>query len=198
MAPENLGDPDLKPEVSSEIEVGFEIGLLNDRLGLEFTYWDRVVNDALVYQQFAPSGGFRNRQLTNIGQIDANGLDFTLNYRAVQNENFSLDLFANAAYLDEVVTSLGGAAEQKISGLKVLGAMTPEYQSVLSEDAMALLTDLVQRFGPRRDELLAARVARQKEFDAGALPDFLPETAELRQSDARGSPIESDPLFATA
>ncbi len=116
VAPENLGDPDLKPEVSSEIEVGFEIGILNDRLGLEFTYWDRVVNDALVYQQFPPSGGFRNRQLTNIGQIDAKGLDFTLNYRPVQSENFSLDLFANAAYLDEVVTSLGGAADQKISG----------------------------------------------------------------------------------
>jgi malate synthase len=51
---------------------------------------------------------------------------------------------------------------------------------VLTPEALAFLGGLHRSFEPRRRELLAARGARQAAFDAGALPDFLPETAETR------------------
>ncbi len=69
MAPGNLGNQKLKPEVATEWEVGAEAGFLDDRIGLEVTYWDRVVKDALVARQFAPSGGFVQTQLDNIGEL---------------------------------------------------------------------------------------------------------------------------------
>ena len=51
---------------------------------------------------------------------------------------------------------------------------------------------LERRFGPRRRELLAARVARQAKFDAGERPDFLPGTAEIRKAKWTVSPLPAD------
>jgi malate synthase len=51
---------------------------------------------------------------------------------------------------------------------------------VLTEPALAFVADLVRTFRPRVQELLARRAERQKKFDAGVLPDFLPETANVR------------------
>ena len=57
----------------------------------------------------------------------------------------------------------------------------PASPRALTAEAIAFLTELEQRFGPRRRELLDARAARQERIDGGELPDFLPETRELRQ-----------------
>ncbi len=77
LRPDNLGNPDLKPEVATEIEAGMELGLFNDRFGLDATYWDRKVNDLLFGVQYPPSGGFTNAQLTNVGRLDAHGLELS-------------------------------------------------------------------------------------------------------------------------
>jgi len=114
LAPGQLGNQDLEPEVATEIEGGFEAGLFDNRLALEFTYWDRVVKDGLVTRQFATSGGFRQAQLTNIGQIDANGYEFNVRGQAYRSARTTVELFANAAYLKQTLTSLGGAPPLKI------------------------------------------------------------------------------------
>ncbi|MEA3043199.1 MAG: malate synthase, partial [Sphingomonadales bacterium] len=54
---------------------------------------------------------------------------------------------------------------------------------ILTPEALAFVAGLHRRFDGRRQELLAARVERQKAFDAGALPDFLAETAHIRAGD---------------
>ncbi len=116
LAPDNLGNPDLKPEVSTEIEGGLEIGLAQDRFGIEATYWKRRVDDLLFNVQFPPSGGFTNAQLTNVGVMDANGLEVGVKGFVIQTPGLSLDLFANIAFLDQEVVSLGGAPELKTGG----------------------------------------------------------------------------------
>jgi malate synthase len=68
-------------------------------------------------------------------------------------------------------------------GVTLLGDVTREYAQVLTPEALALVAKLHRRFEPRRQELLARRAARQKEFDAGKLPDFLPETKAIRAGD---------------
>jgi malate synthase len=59
---------------------------------------------------------------------------------------------------------------------------------------MRLVTELQRRFNPRRLELLAARQRRQAAIDAGAMPDFLPETAAIRAADWRIAPVPADLL----
>jgi malate synthase len=63
---------------------------------------------------------------------------------------------------------------------------------ILSPDARTFLTDLARKFEPRRQELLAQRRARQQEIDAGKMPDFLPETAEIRKAEWKVAPIPAD------
>jgi malate synthase len=54
---------------------------------------------------------------------------------------------------------------------------------ILTPDALAFVAALQREFGTERDRLLAARVERQAELDAGALPDFLAETRDVREGD---------------
>ncbi len=63
---------------------------------------------------------------------------------------------------------------------------------VLTPDALAFLAELHRKFNARRLELLAARQTRQKRWDAGESPDFLPETAAVRAGDWRVAPIPHD------
>jgi len=63
---------------------------------------------------------------------------------------------------------------------------------ILTAEAQALLEELHRRFDSRRCELLERRVARQQEIDAGKLPDFLPETREIRESEWTVAPIPKD------
>ncbi len=65
----------------------------------------------------------------------------------------------------------------------------PAVDSVLTAEALALLTDLHRRFEPTRQALLAARRARQQRFDAGELPDFRADTSSIRDGDWRVGPI---------
>src|SRR6187401_3565572 len=65
---------------------------------------------------------------------------------------------------------------------------------VLTGEALGFLGELHRRFDARRKALLAARAERQSAFDAGALPDFLPETREIREGDRRIGAIPEDLL----
>ena len=69
---------------------------------------------------------------------------------------------------------------------------TGRMSEILTPEALAFLGELHTRFEPKRQERLAARRARQAQFDAGALPDFLPETAHVREGDWRVAAIPAD------
>ena len=112
--PQNLGNPDLEPEVSTEWEMGAELGVFDNRAALNFTYWNRSVADVLVARQFPPSGGFANTQVDNLGELKAWGLEIGLNGQVVSRPRFSMSAFANASYLYEEVTDMGGAPPLKI------------------------------------------------------------------------------------
>ncbi len=74
-------------------------------------------------------------------------------------------------------------SEKFPGGIEIHGRLTPGYREILSDAAIAFVAGLHRKFEPRRQELLAKRAARQKEFDAGKLPDFLPETKSIRESE---------------
>ncbi|MBV9540969.1 MAG: malate synthase A, partial [Alphaproteobacteria bacterium] len=80
------------------------------------------------------------------------------------------------------------------SGVEIHGPMTGRVGEILTEEALAFVAGLHRAFDARRLELLAARVERQKKLDAGALPDFLPETKHIREGDWRVAPIPPDLL----
>ena len=80
------------------------------------------------------------------------------------------------------------------AGIEVLGKVTPEYAQILTPEALDFVAKIVRKFEPRRKELMAARVARQAELDAGQLPDFLPQTKAIREGDWKIAPLPKDLL----
>ncbi len=78
------------------------------------------------------------------------------------------------------------------SGVIIDASIPQECEEILSPEALALVAELHRRFDPRRRRLLQARVERQKAIDGGKLPDFLPETADIRKSDYKVAPIPAD------
>ena len=76
-----------------------------------------------------------------------------------------------------------------LQGVAILGHLNDETRKILTKDATAFLALLHRSFNPKRKDLLQRRVIRQAELDKGLLPDFLPETKQIRENDAwKGAP----------
>jgi malate synthase len=75
------------------------------------------------------------------------------------------------------------------AGINLSVAATPEQSAILTPKALDFIAGLVRKFRSERLSLLARRVQRQDELEAGKLPDFLPETAVVRNGDWRIAPV---------
>src|SRR5438270_6560939 len=71
----------------------------------------------------------------------------------------------------------------KPQDITVTGRVTTQFAEILTPEALDFIAKLHRQFDSRRQELLARRAARQREFDDGKLPDFLPETRQVREND---------------
>jgi len=103
----------------------------------------------------------------------------------------SSDEFAGEGYQGDVAVSPTSAVAT-VGSCEIRGAMPAEFESILTREALDFVASIARRFTPRVHELLAAREARQHALDAGALPDFLPETAHIRQGDWRTATVPPD------
>jgi malate synthase len=83
-------------------------------------------------------------------------------------------------------------AQARASGLEVHAPVEASWDEILSPDALAFLGKLARAFEPRRRQLLERRTRRQAEITRGAFPDFLPDTAAIRDADWRVAPIPAD------
>ena len=80
------------------------------------------------------------------------------------------------------------------SAVWVVKPPPPDCDGVLSPAALAFLTALARRVEPMRQELLERRRFRQQRIDAGELPDFLPESRDIREREWTVAPIRPDLL----
>ena len=116
ITPGALGNPDLGPERSRETELGFDAGFLDDRAGVEFTYFKGTTRDAILRRGVAPStgsGGIPDAntgvgiQFFNAGRVERHGIELLLRGTPVQSRNATLDLSFNIGTNDNKIESLG-------------------------------------------------------------------------------------------
>ncbi len=86
------------------------------------------------------------------------------------------------------------AAAQQPNSVKITAPVSKECEFLIAPEALAFVTALAEKFGPRRDQLLAKRAARQQQFDTGILPDFKPETKHIRESEWKVAEVPADLL----
>jgi malate synthase len=78
------------------------------------------------------------------------------------------------------------------AGVEITAEITPEFSEVLTHDALVFVAKLQREFGARRGQALEQRKDRQRQFDAGEMPDFLAETKHIRENDWTCAPIPKD------
>ncbi|MEX1187151.1 MAG: SusC/RagA family TonB-linked outer membrane protein [Gemmatimonadaceae bacterium] len=107
VTPQFLGNADLGPERSKEIEMGFDLGALDDRLGIEFSWYRKNTLEAILNRQIAPSLGLPNTQPFNAGKIRNWGTELMLRGTPILRDAFSWDVTFGISTNDSEVEDLG-------------------------------------------------------------------------------------------
>lgn len=111
------GNPELRPEIATEFEVGFDAGFLENRFGLDFTYYNKQSKDALIRRRLAPSIGATTTRFENIGSVSNIGFETLLTARLLDGPRFGLDATATFASTRNRLEQLGEGIEPIIFGL---------------------------------------------------------------------------------
>ncbi len=108
VTPNTVGNPDLTAEVGRETEVGFDAELLDGRLGLQFTFYDKLTRGAILERDLPPSGGFTGRQFVNAGRIANQGFEVSLDAQMVERAGIDWDLGINFSSNSSEILQLSG------------------------------------------------------------------------------------------
>jgi|TARA_R110000796_G_scaffold59379_3_gene136898 TonB-linked SusC/RagA family outer membrane protein len=90
ITPATLGDPSIQPERQKEFEIGLDAGFFNNKVTLEFTWYNKKVEDLILQADNEPSSGYTFRW-ANAGALENKGAEIGLNVNAFDSENFSWD-----------------------------------------------------------------------------------------------------------
>ena len=105
--PSSPGNPDVGPETSTELELGFDVALLDDRVAAEFSWFTKKNENALLGIGLSPSLGFRGSVERNLGRMDNWGWEASLRNRLYESPGFSVNLDLTASHVDNEIKSLG-------------------------------------------------------------------------------------------
>jgi TonB-dependent starch-binding outer membrane protein SusC len=107
ISPSRIGTPDLRPEQQTEIEFGFDMALLNNRVGLEFTYYTQNISDLLLERSLSPSTGFTTK-IENVGTMTNVGYEIMITATPVQTADFKWNLTATFSANKNEVNGIEG------------------------------------------------------------------------------------------
>ncbi|HEX6308296.1 MAG TPA: SusC/RagA family TonB-linked outer membrane protein [Longimicrobiales bacterium] len=177
-----VGNRDLKPERTTEYEAGLDAGLLSDRLSLEFTYFRKESQDALISRPLAPSHGLTGDGpstgsiFDNLGRISNWGTEVALNARLVSTPAAGLTVRLAASTLDNRIDDMGGIppivinrGEQAHKQGFPTGAyharryeiVDPDRQRILTPDDLIMIDDtavFVGRMQPTSTQSLSSEL----------------------------------------
>ncbi|HTK52256.1 MAG TPA: TonB-dependent receptor [Gemmatimonadaceae bacterium] len=123
VTPLNVGNPDLKPEVTQEIEAGFDASLLKSRLSVEFTYYDKQTRDGIFSALSSPSSGFPGNQFINIGQFSNSGIELALDGTVINKGDWRVGLRGSMSTNNNEIKELGQATPIPNTGIgQLVGA----------------------------------------------------------------------------
>lgn len=105
-----LGSDKLKPEMTSEFEVGMNLQFFHGRLGLDFAYYNRCTNDQIFTLPADPATGY-SYVVTNFGKVTNKGIELAVNLTPIQTRDWRWDIGFNFAKNNNKVVSLPESLE---------------------------------------------------------------------------------------
>jgi len=113
----SFGNPDLKPERSIELELGWDAGFFNDAAHLEFTYYSKRTRDALIQRRLALSLGGPQAQFENLGSVQNRGLEAVFNVSTQVAAGVGLDVTLSGSRNSNKLVALGQGVSSIIAGV---------------------------------------------------------------------------------
>ncbi len=115
-----LGNGDLRPERSTELEGGFEAKLFNSRATLDVTYYNKRTKDALISAIVAPSAGVSNNVRRNLGAVRNQGWEFLVSGQLLDRRQMAVDMNVSYSSNANELLSLGGTPPQILTNTRVV------------------------------------------------------------------------------
>ena len=116
-----LGNSELKSELTEEIELGFDIRLFNNRVGLDFAWYQRKMSDAVLNASLPRSTGYTNVWL-NSGKMTGTGVEATLNLNIIDKEDYGWNSQINYTSSENIVDELApGLGKLFVAGFNAAG-----------------------------------------------------------------------------
>ncbi|MGQ2118031.1 SusC/RagA family TonB-linked outer membrane protein [Ornithobacterium rhinotracheale] len=127
-------DSDIKWETTKTGNIGLDFGLLRDRILFNVDAYKRKTSDLLSVVPVPAGANFTNLLLTNVGNMEAKGLEVSAVVKAIEKEDFSWDMTFNATWQDSKVTNLSvtNNPNQKVQtgGINGITGATIQVQAV--------------------------------------------------------------------
>lgn len=121
-------NPNLKPELTDEFEVGFESSLFNQRVGIDFSYYNKLTKGLIATLPMDPSTGY-TAQRANLGDVRNSGIELSISLVPVKTRDFQWDIRYNFTKNNNKVESLD-VSEVFLSGLGGMGIYAVEGKSL--------------------------------------------------------------------
>ncbi len=103
--PLQLANPDLKWEETTQVDIGLDLGILDERIVLNFDWYNKYTRDLLLEVPLPRTTGFSS-QFQNFGEVENQGWELTLNATPVRNKDFNWNISFNVANNKAVVRKL--------------------------------------------------------------------------------------------
>jgi TonB-dependent SusC/RagA subfamily outer membrane receptor len=151
LVPFSLGNPQLKPERSRELELGFETTLLGGRADVSYTHYSRSITDAIVNSPVPPSLGFPGFQVINIGRVSGWGDELAANVRVFEGRRVSWEvgtqLASNGNRIEDMgditfLTVGGGGQAQNRVGFSIADFFLYKVRSATLDATGAVLSSI--------------------------------------------------------
>ncbi|MQA89265.1 MAG: TonB-dependent receptor [Gemmatimonas sp.] len=117
--PDSLGNPAIEPEVSTELELGFDFAMFDDRISGEFTHYWRKDENQLLGVDVQSSYGIPGDVEQNLGRIDNWGWEALVSTRVYDSPSFSFGLDLSADHTDNEIKELGAYNGDVADGILV-------------------------------------------------------------------------------
>lgn len=159
-----LGSVDVKPERQTELEVGTDFALLENRIGVEFSYYNKVTTDLLLNRTLAPTTGFSNL-LANVGTLTSNGIELLVRVVPVQTDDFKWTLTGIYNQNRSIINGVEGGFLQIVDGFGQVavvngqqlgvfrtfyGARNPDGSYLLTPDSLRNAAGIATGLNPNR------------------------------------------------
>ncbi|MEX6627449.1 SusC/RagA family TonB-linked outer membrane protein [Tenacibaculum salmonis] len=123
------GNPNLKPELQTEIEFGIEGKFLKNRVSLDLSVYQRNAKDQIINRQLDASTGVTD-MLINAGELETKGIEALLTVTPIKNENFSWDTTFNFGSFESIIVDLPDDVDQiSLNGFTNLGNFAKEGEA---------------------------------------------------------------------